>query len=453
MTDFRKTLIGRADSYKYSHFKQYPPGITQNVSYIEARGFDKDLFIAEPEVVFFGLQAFIKEYLSTPITHEMVYRAEKMISAHGEPFHSEGWHIIVDEFDGYLPIQIEALPEGTPVKIGTPMAQVRATDPRFAWLSSFVETAMIRAVWYPSTVATVSREAKKIIKRYLENTSDLSGEEFDACLNFRLHDFGQRGVSSAESAALGGLAHLINFMGTDTVEALWAAEDYYGAEGPVGFSIPASEHSTMTSWGKENETKAYENMIDQYADGGILACVSDSYDFENAVTNIWGDELKEKVEKSGAQLVVRPDSGDPVETPVWAIDRLYTKFHGTMNSKGYLVLNPCVRVIQGDGIDTDDILSILQRTEETGFSTENIGFGMGGGLLQKVNRDSLKFAQKTCAAEIDGKWVDVYKEPTGDKSKKSKRGDQRAGMDIVWNTGMTMRDNITFDQVRENAKL
>jgi len=451
MTDFRKTLIGRGDSYKYSHFMQYPEGIQNNASYIEARGYDKDIFPQEPEVVFFGIQAFIKEYMSTPLTHEMVYKVEKMMLAHGEPFHSEGWHTIVDEFDGYLPLLIMAIPEGRPVAVGTPMLQVEATDDRFAWLASFVETAMIRAIWYPTTVATISREIKKTIHYWLDKTCD--DEAIDDVLAFRLHDFGARGATTGEAASLGGLAHLINFMGTDTVEALWAAEDYYGANGPVGFSIPASEHSTITSWGKDNESKAYANMIDKYASDAVplIACVSDSYDFRNAVTNIWGKELKQKVLDSGATLVVRPDSGDPVEEAVWAVQELGRLYGTSENGKGYKVLHPSVRVIQGDGINHQDIYLILHQLWLSGYSAENIAFGMGGALLQKLDRDTLKFAQKTCAAKFDGEWKDVYKSPTGTNWKKSKRGMQNPGS-VLWANGQFHRET-DFDTIRANAAI
>ncbi len=410
-------LILQADSYKYSHFKLFPEGTKVNNSYIESRGIDsKSDLPQDAEVVFFGLQAYIQEYLTKPITQEDIDEADKLISAHGLPFNREDWQVIVDEFNGYLPLYIEALPEGTVVKPGVAMVQVRNTDDRFAWLASFIETAIMRAVWYPSTVATVSREAKKIIKEFLETTADTTDG-----LPFKLHDFGARGVSSSESAMLGGMAHLVNFMGTDTVEALVGAIRYYGADGPVGFSIPASEHSTITSWGREGELAAYENMLDVFAKpGAIIACVSDSYNIFNAVENLW-PSLKDKIVDSGVTLVIRPDSGDPVTVVTQITETLAEKFGYTMNSKGYKVLNN-VRVIQGDGIDVQVMKRILYSLKMIGFSAENIAFGMGGALLQKVNRDTLKFAMKTNAIYKDGKWFDVYKQPVGSEFKKSKAG-------------------------------
>lgn len=474
MSDIRNTIIGRGDSYKYSHFKQYPKNIENNNSYIESRGVEpgNDMIPTDAEVVFFGLQAFIKQYLSTRITKEMVDRVEAMVTAHGEPFHREGWMKIVTKHDGYLPIEIFALPEGMPTIPGTAMVQVRATDPDFAWLASFVETTILRAVWYPSTVATVSRETKKIIKNYLDETAD--NEVIPDVLAFRLHDFGQRGVSSGESAAIGGLAHLINFMGTDTVESLWLAEEAYNANGPVGFSIPASEHSTITAWGKDNEVDAFENIIDEYGgEGKLYACVSDSFDIYDAVTNKWGGKLKDKVENNGGTLVVRPDSGDPVEVSVWVVMELARIFGTTVNSKGYKVLAPCVRVIQGDGVNPVTIRLILEKLKEKGFSAENIAFGMGGALLQKIDRDILHFAMKTNAVKINGEWKDVFKDPVGMEFKKSKAGilavieregklltiredellpNEKSLLERVWKNGQLLVD-WNFEEVRNKAVL
>ena len=461
-------LILACDSYKFSHFQLFPEGTTHNNSYIESRGVDEHSGLPrDSEIVFFGLQAYIKEYLTTPITKENVDEAEKLITAHGLPFNREDWMTIVNEFNGYLPIMIEALPEGTPVKPGVAMVQVRNTDRRFAWLASFMETAILRAVWYPSTVATLSRETKKIIKHFMEDTCDTTDG-----LPFKLHDFGARGVSSSETAMLGGMAHLVNFMGSDTVEALVGAIRYYGAEGPVGFSIPASEHSTITSWGKENEVKAYENMLDKFAKpGAIIACVSDSYNIYNAVENLW-PSLKDKIVESGVTLVIRPDSGDPVSVVSKITRTLSEKFGYKVNSKGYKVLDN-VRVIQGDGIDITSLKSILFALKMHDFSAENIAFGMGGGLLQKVNRDTLKFAMKTNAIRKDsGEWIDVFKQPVGSEFKKSKAGvlntiydengelvtirasntDTTSMLKTVFANGNLMND-ITFDEVRVNAEV
>ena len=328
-------IILNADSYKASHYLQYPEGTTQVSSYIEARGGKfKD-------AVFFGLQMFIKEYLTKPITQEYVDEAKIIMEAHGVPFNEDGWNYIVEKYDGYLPIEIQAIPEGTVIPVQNAMVQVINTDPKCAWLTSYVETALLRAVWYPTTVATVSYNCRKAIMQYLEETADNTDG-----IGFKLHDFGARGATSEEAAALGGAANLVNFMGTDTISGILAARRYYNADMP-GFSIPAAEHSTITSWGRDNEAQAYANMLEQFAGPDkLVAVVSDSYDLWNAIDNIWGDELKEKVEATGGTLVVRPDSGDPVEIVTETIERLMKKFGYEVNDKGYRVLPACIRVIQ-----------------------------------------------------------------------------------------------------------
>lgn len=454
-------LILNTDSYKFSHYLQYPPETRAISSYVEARGHSD-----HPEVLFFGLQMFLKDYLSKPVTMADVDEAEGIVTAHGLPFNREGWTHIVNKHGGYLPLLIEALPEGTMVRRGVPMAQVVNTDPACYWLTSYIETAFLRAIWYPSTVASNSRKVKQIIQPILEKTCD----DPAAVLPFRLHDFGARGTTSLEQAGIGGAAHLVNFMGTDTVSAVLYARRFYGAE-MAGFSIPASEHSTMTSWGQERETEAYANMIDKFGGKGLYAVVSDSYDINNAVAEIWGKQLKDKVQAAGGTLVVRPDSGDPVETPVQVVRQLAYAFGTHLNAKGYKVLDNSVRVIQGDGISPADIGLILGRLEAFGFSAENIAFGMGAGLLQRVNRDTYSFAMKANARQdMAGNWHDVYKRPAAMNLKASKAGrqavvegysglegartDQLAGrqnlLQPVWRDGQLLTD-WTFEQVRARA--
>ncbi|MBB3060061.1 nicotinate phosphoribosyltransferase [Microbulbifer rhizosphaerae] len=409
MQDYNPIL--NVDSYKTSHYLQYPEGTQYVSSYIESRGGQFK------EAVFFGLQAFIKQYLTRPITRADVDEAEELCLAHGVPFNREGWEYILEEHRGYLPIEIQAVSEGMVVPVRNVLAQVINTDPKCFWLTSYVETALLRAVWYPTTVATQSREAKQIIQRYLEETADnLDG------LPFKLHDFGARGTSSQETAALGGLAHLVNFQGTDTIAALVAGRRFYNAP-MAGFSIPAAEHSTMTSWGREQETEAYANMLTQFAGSGrLVAVVSDSYDLWNAIDNIWGGELKERVENNGGTLVIRPDSGDPVDVVTQTIERLMRIFGARINDKGYRVLPDYIRVIQGDGISLHTIEGILAAMKARKQSADNIAFGMGAELLQKVNRDTMKFAMKASAVRVNGLWRDVYKDPVTDIGKRSKKG-------------------------------
>jgi nicotinamide phosphoribosyltransferase len=237
MKEISKSPILNTDSYKVSMFSQYPPGTTGVYSYIESRGghYDKTLF--------FGLQAFIKEYLLKPITQADIDEAAEVLAAHGEPFNREGWQYILDQHKGYLPVVIKAVPEGSVVPVKNVLATIENTDPKCFWLTTWLETALLRAIWYPTTVATQSWSIRQLILNFLEKTGDTT------LIDFKLHDFGARGVSSFESAGIGGAAHLVNFMGTDTLSGVLYARKYYGA-GVAGFSIPASEHSISTSFGK-----------------------------------------------------------------------------------------------------------------------------------------------------------------------------------------------------------
>lgn len=437
------STITRTDSYKFSQWNQYPKGTTHISSYIESRG-------GESESVFFGLQAFIKDYLTTPITMADVNRSERVITAHGLPFNREGWEIIVNEYNGMLPIEIQAVPEGTVMETHNVQVQVVNTDPRLWWLTSYLETALLRAIWYPSTVATKSRKMKKVIAKYLHETSDIPVMDQ---LMFKLHDFGARGASSSETAMLGGMGHLINFMGTDTFEAVEGVMAYYNTDEVVGFSIPASEHSTITSWGRENEVKAYENMLDTFGGPGkLVACVSDSFDIYAATRNLWGDVLKDKVVGMGGTLVVRPDSGDPETVPVEIIEILAERFGFTVNSKGYKVLHPSVRVIQGDGINEHSLPRILANLKAAGFSADNIAFGMGGGLLQAWNRDTLKYAMKASAIRInEGEWKGFSKDPVTDHGKRSKEG--RLGLVIDCGIGSCSYRTLPEDIANQKGNL
>jgi nicotinamide phosphoribosyltransferase len=410
-------IILNTDSYKVSMDRQYPAGTTGVYSYIESRGGRYD------RTVFFGLQAFIKEYLLEPITQSDIDIADEILTAHGEPFNRQGWQYILDKHRGYLPVVIRAVPEGTVVPVKNVLATIENTDPECFWLTTWLETALLRAVWYGTTVATQSWTIKQVILDYLERTGDPS------TIDFKLHDFGARGVSSMESAGIGGAAHLVNFMGTDTITGILFAREYYNA-GVAGFSIPAAEHSTITSWGRAGEVKAYENMLTQFArPGAILAVVSDSYDIYNAASKLWGEELRQQVIDSGATVVIRPDSGDPVEVNRRLIEILGEKFGYTKNAKGFKVLNN-VRLIQGDGINELTVRSILGAFTAMGWSADNIAFGMGGALLQAVDRDTQKFAMKCSSAEVNGRWIDVVKDPVTDSGKKSK-----AGRVTLWTNG------------------
>lgn len=406
-------LILDTDSYKASHANQYPPDMQGMFSYLESRGG------VYPATVFFGLQYLLNK-LATPLDELMVYEAEHFFAAHGEPFPEKAWFKVVKEHKGLLPIRIRAVPEGSLVPVSNILMSVESVtaDPELAWLPSWVETMFMR-LWYPTTVATQSFYAKKTILEHLQRSAEDPWAEID----FKLHDFGARGVSSLESAGIGGAAHLVNFKGSDTVEGIRFANHYYHS--PMsGFSIPATEHSTITSWGRDHEHEAYANLVKCFCKpGATVACVSDSYDLWNVLENVWGGSLHEAVKNSGATIVIRPDSGDPAEIVLQTLDMLRRKVGMSLNTKGYLVLPKYYRIIQGDGVNPKSIDEILKKIQAHGYSASNVAFGMGGVNLQQVNRDTQKFAYKCSAAFMaDGTVRDVYKDPVTDHGKMSKRG-------------------------------
>lgn len=452
-------IVLLTDSYKVSHYLQYPPKTSKVYSYFESRGGVYN------ETVFFGLQYLIKKHLlGEVVTMEKIDQAEDYYTKHFPPgfkFYREGWEHILREHGGRLPLSIKAVPEGSVVPVKNVLLTIENTDPLCYWLTNFVETLLVQ-VWYPMTVATHSREQKKVIAAYLRDTGGEAG------LGFKLHDFGFRGVSSVETAGIGGAAHLVNFMGTDTIAGLVVAREYYG-ESMAGFSIPASEHSTITSWGKENEVDAMKNMLASYPNG-LVACVSDSFDIFKACGEYWGERLKDSVLSRDGCLVVRPDSGDPPTTALQVLEILGEKLGKSKNDQDFYVLDPHVRVIWGDGIDYDMLVRILSLLKENGWSADNIAFGSGGGLLQKLNRDTQKCAFKCSAAVVDGQTRDVYKDPVTDHGKVSKKGllalvkdesgqyttvagpSQDDCLVEVFRDGNLLQE-YTFAQVRENAAL
>ncbi len=404
-------LILMTDSYKLTHWRQYAPDTEGVYSYFESRGgwFNS--------VVFFGLQYFLKAYLAGPVvTRDKIDEAAEFTAKHlGDPelFNRAGWEHILNAHGGRLPVVIRAVPEGTVVPVLNALVTIENTDPACWWLTNYLETLLVQ-VWYPVTVATLSHEMRKLIQGFLERTGDPS------LIPFKLHDFGFRGVSSVESAGIGGAAHLLNFQGTDTIQAIMTARDYYGCE-MAGFSIPAAEHSTIISWGREHEADAYANMLEQFPEG-LVACVSDSYDVHRACREIWGQQLKERVLARKGTLVIRPDSGDPPTIVSEILNILGEAFGCSVNEKGFKVLHPNVRVIQGDGVDYDSVGEILSRMEREGWSAGNIAFGMGGALLQKLNRDTQMFAFKCSNVTVHGEERPVSKQPATDPRKNSKAG-------------------------------
>lgn len=460
----QRNVILDTDSYKLSHSFAYPNGLTGMFSYIESRSKDE-------EVMLFGLQMWIKNYLTTPVTVEMIDEAETFAKAHGEPFNRDGWEHIVNMYSGYLPLTIRAVPEGIPLKSGNVLVTVECTDEKVFWLASYIETALQRGVWYPSTIASSDRKIKKLIAGYLDTTSDNRD-----LLPFMLHDFGGRGVSSEESAQVGGAAHLVNFMGSDTVSGVRAANFYYNS--PMSaFSVPATEHSIECAFGSSssNAREYLNKVLTNYAKpGAIVSIVIDGYNvFREA--ELLCTEFRERIIASGAKVVFRPDSGDPLEVIPRLLALQAATFGYDLNTKGFKKIKN-VGIIQGDGVDISTIDKILSKMKNLGYAADNIVFGSGGALLQKVNRDTYKFAQKASAVRNErGEWISIFKDPVTDPGKRSKSGrltlvksttdneymtipmllmsnEWEDVMVTVYENGKIMNE-ITLDQVRANASI
>lgn len=469
----KENIILLADAYKYSHHKLYYPGTSKIYSYLESRGGKFD------NTVFYGLQYFLKTYLEgIVITKEDIDEAEEVLTAtfgRTDIFDRSKFDYILEKYNGKLPVQIKAIPEGVSVPVSNVLMTIESTDDECCWLTNFLETLLMQ-VWYPCTVATISREVKKVVSQFYKDTATKGSE---VGIDFVLNDFGFRGVSSVESAGLGGSAHLMNFSGSDNLMGTMYAKRYYNTDKVYGMSIPATEHSICTQLGKEGELDMFKHILDTVPTG-LVACVSDSYDIFRACEEYWGTELKEQILNRDGVLVIRPDSGDPIRTLLAIFEILFKKFGYTTNEKGYKVLPPQIKVIQGDGVNYDAIIDMYQALKEAKISAENLALGMGGALLQKLDRDTQKFALKCSHAIINGKEIDVQKSPTEmDKNgnitpsfKKSKAGrlklvktdegyqtlrqeEQPALKDelvTVFENGSIVKE-YTFEEIRENAKL
>ena len=409
-----ENIITMTDSYKMTHWNQYPEGTTGVYSYFESRNGAK-----YNKTVVFGLQYLIMKHLvGVVVTQDKIEQAAELCAAHfgtDAYFNRPMWEHILNEHGGKLPVRIKAVPEGTAVGVSNVLMTVENTDPKCYALTNHLET-MLTHVWSASTTATLSYELHKLLDFYREQTSC-----DDALLKFRLHDFGFRGVSSVESAAVQGAGHLLNFMGSDTIAAMELARDYYDAqyEG-LAYSVPATEHSVMTSLGPDGEVVLLGNLLNRHPTG-ILSLVIDSYDYRRFILE-YALAYKKEIEARDGVTVFRPDSGDPDTVTLDVLNSLESVFGSTKNDKGYKVLNPKVGVLWGDGIDYMGIRGILYTMKAQGWAASNIVFGCGGGLLQKMNRDTQRFAFK-CAAQRRGEdeWIDIFKKPI-DVSKASKKG-------------------------------
>lgn len=445
---FNLPIIFNTDSYKFSHYLGYPPGTTEIYSYAESRGGDYR------DVVVMGMSAVVKLLLDFKITEADIQKAATFSQAHGVPFNISGWYNLFKKYAtlrylnshngdyelvlSKLPVRIEGLPDGTVTRTREPLFAVYNTDPEFPWLTSYLETALLR-VWYPITVA--SRVFS--MRQKLQSVFNQTGGGSDG---FAILDFGSRGTTSTESSALGGLGHLASFVGSDNLPAIYLAQQVYGSEMPA-YSVSATEHSIMTAWQPQNELESFEYLIENMApEGGILSVVSDSWDIY-AATDKW-ISLKEKIRNKKVKLVVRPDSGEMKEVLPEVLERLEKGFGYTTNELGYKVLND-VSVLWGDGINEHTVAEPFLIAKHMGISAASVITGSGGGLLQRhLDRDTMKFAFKASNAIVNGESIPIAKQPITDPGKMSKKG--KFNFPHVYYDNGVFGKTIKLDDIRKN---
>jgi nicotinamide phosphoribosyltransferase len=411
-----------ADMYKYGHHAQYPAGVTAIYEYFEPRVGAKD-----HGVVFFGLQFVLEELSGFRVSRAHVDDAASRLAkafTGAQVFNEAGWRRIVDTHGGRLPLKICALPEGSVVPAGVPVMTVESTDPELPWLASWVES-WLSHVWYTCTVASLSFHYLKVFMAYLTKEG-FSKEAAYSHVRLMMIDFGMRGSTSMCSAQRGGAAVLTCFCSSDNTAAGIALEKTYGGCDAF-FSVPATEHSVMTSFGPgDGEVEAFLHMIETYPTG-ILSIVSDSYDYENClkkvVCGVLRDEIMQRYEKAKELspetphfVVIRPDSGDMVRNILMSLDAL-EKAYGSTKENGFKLLHPAVRLIQGDGINRESLVSVLDVLHYRKWSLTNLVFGSGGGLLQSVTRDTERFAMKASMIVQNGVEKNICKMTPGKQSK------------------------------------
>ena len=438
-----KNLLLSTDVYKMGHHDFYPNNTTKIYSYLTARS-DKKI----NELVFFGLQYYIKEYLMRIITKEDV---EEFCELKQEIVGSIGGikeSLLKLVALGYLPLEIKAVPEGTIIPCKNVIMTITNTHPDFAWLVGFFESLLLK-LWAPITVASFSHKLKNVVNTFASKTCD----NFDMT-RFQIHDFGFRGCSAEETAAILGASHLLNFYGTDTVPAIKFHKDYYNGISPIGLSVPATEHSVACAYKQECEFEYFEAMLN-ICPTGIVSIVSDTYNLWNVLTD-FASRLKSRIMTREGKVVFRPDSGDPeliicgdslapsgTNEFKGALQLLWEQFGGTINSKGYKVLDPHVGLIYGDGIYFERFERILQKMKDMGFASSNIVFGIGGLLLQQHSRDDMGFAIKATYCVVNGEERELMKDPITDHKKKSLKG--LMGLFLEDGKYVT-KDELTWDQ-------
>jgi nicotinamide phosphoribosyltransferase len=429
------------DGYKVDHRRQYPNGTEYVYSNFTPRmsrikGIDK--------VVFFGLQYFINEFLIKQWSENffslpkktVVEEYQRRMDGYLGPNAVSSDHIGDLHDLGYLPIQIKAMPEGTLVPIGVPVLTIVNTIPKFFWLTNYLETLLSNVLWKPITSATTAFQYRKRFEEHAKKTG------YDrSFIQWQGHDFSFRGMSVNEDAFVSGAAHLLSFTGTDTIPAIGFLEDYYNCDSSkmlIGGSVPATEHSVMSMGERDNEIGTFDRLISELYPNGIVSIVSDTWDFWKVMTE-YLPELKDKILSRNGRVVIRPDSGDPVkiicgdnESPYsmiteaqkkGAYELLWDIFGGTVNEKGYKILDPHIGLIYGDSITIERQNEILDRLEEKGFAASNLVLGIGSFTYEYVTRDTYGFAMKATWGQVNGVEQDIYKNPKTDSGfKRSAKG-------------------------------
>ncbi len=417
------------DAYKASQPQQLPKGALSSFFYIEPRkGGAFDAMVHDGS-------KYLMALIEAGVTAEDVEEAH-MYWGHfyGDftIFNYDGWMKIVNEFGGKLPVKIRSVKEGMLIPTNNPVFTIE-TSLEWAWLGSALETISLKTIYYPSTVSTISFEAKVMLKKALQDSSDLTGDAFEQCLLTRLVDFGQRSASSTETSGIGGCGHLKHFNASDTADGAILVHKLYGHM-LSNICIPAREHSTTTCYKRiqneillpEDEDEAFFNSLEEFGTGAF-AIVIDSVSTIGALKRLTDPDgrFMKRLRELGGHCVFRPDSGVPLEMVALVLNTLWENVGGHINTKGYKVLDPQVSMIQGDGVDSVGMKEITTYIVYTlKFSQECFNYGMGGGLLQAPQRDDGRWAMKMSALNMDNEdgWRDVFKCPETDSTKKSKAG-------------------------------
>ena len=420
-----RSFIWDVDAYKLGHMCQYLSDTEYIYSVLQLRS---DRYFSKTPIV--GLQYLIKEYLMQPIDEQDVYELIAETKQMGI-YHPETEKKLMSLVElGFLPLEIKAIPEGSVIDLPNAICTIQNTVKGFHWCVGFVETLLLKW-WSALATSSCSMAYKQVVDKYFAQTSD---NEF--LKPFSVHDFGARATMCPESAAFTGMAHALNFDGSDTIVSAPLIRKYYNAEGMVICSVPASEHSVMCSYGREDEIKAFEHMMETYPTG-VVSIVSDTYNWYNIMDKMTLD-LKDKIMARDGKVVFRPDSGNPYDIicgemdlrgvsmeygskQIGGIRALDKAFGHTINSKGYKVLNSKVGLIYGDGMYLERFEKTLETMKYLGYSAENLVIGVGG-ILRNHTRDTLGAAFKATCVCRNGEWQPIMKDPVTDQGKKSYKG-------------------------------